>query len=107
MTEILPAYNHLGQVAVERGKQCNVNVYNLRPFSYPLADGEKQNIKLSYSLPERLIAPVLKNQEVGALEIYLGDKLLASDKVYAMDEVRSIQIGDVLRDMLTDMRTAL
>lgn len=104
LVKLLDAYNHLGGVVAETGKeQIKVNVMNKEGFIYPLTNLEKTEIRVSISLPEKLIAPVRKDQIIGQIDIYLSNQLLFSTKIYTIEEVRTITYIELIKKVIENM----
>ena len=103
MTEILSAQKHVGAVRVVQGRQPYVRAYTYRPLYYPLKDGEAALIRCVADVPEKVGAPVKKDQVLGDIKIYLENRLLFTENVCAMDEVKSTTLSERIGEILNDI----
>lgn len=103
MTEILTAQKHVGAVPVVCGRQPYVRVYTYNPLYYPLRDGEAAEIRCVSETPEKITAPVKKDQKIGEVKIYLGNRLLFTEAICAMDEVRSTTLSERIGEIINDI----
>lgn len=99
---LLPKYKIARRVAVNNGRQDSVKTFTKRGFDYPLSKDELDRVVYKYDLPNSLTAPVVKEQEVGKLEIFLDNCLLFSEKIYTIDSVKKIGVLSSIKDILTD-----
>ncbi len=100
MTEILPAQKHVCAVEVVRGRKAYVRAYTYRPLKYPLMAGEEAALRCTAELPEKLVAPVKKDQTIGEAKIYLGNRLIFSEEIRAMDEVKSTTLAERIGEII-------
>lgn len=98
--ELVPSYNYIRKVGVEDGKDEYLKVYSRKGFSYPLSEDEQNKLIYEYNIPESLTAPIEKDSIVGNFNIYLDGELLFSENVYAMEEIKSINILDNIREII-------
>lgn len=63
--EIVGVENPLCEIAVNKGKDESVEVYAKEAFSMIARKGEKQNIEVSYSHPEKINAPTKAGDKIG------------------------------------------
>ena len=89
LVDLLEAYSYQDTVNVTNSNTSKVNVYSRNSFIYPLTLAEKSNIHIEKSLPETIKAPVSKNQEIGKIEIRLGNDLIFCEKIYTIDGVEA------------------
>jgi len=102
MVELLPPYYYIKSAEVENGEDAYVGLYSQSSFSLPLTQEEESNINIIYDAPDKLEAPLEKGQEVGKVEIFYGNHLLFSEKVYTIEEVDSKLFKDKIKDILDD-----
>lgn len=102
MIELLPEYKILRNMPVENGRAEFVKVFNKKGFQYPLNKDEKERIEIRYNLPNSLIAPIEKDKIVGKIEIYLDNCLLFSEKIYTIDNIRSIGVWSNIKDIISN-----
>lgn len=105
LIEIVPPYNYIRRVGVIDGKEENLKVYSRKGFSYPLTEEEQNRLIYEYDIPENIEAPIEKDSIVGKFNIYLGDKLLFSEEVYAMEEVKSVNFFDNIKEIIRNWNT--
>ena len=101
MVELLPEYKIIRKVIVETGRDEFVKVFTKKGFSYPLTKDEKERIEIRYNLPNSLKAPVYKDKIVGEIEIYLDNRLLFSEKIYTINNVKKIGVWSSIQDIIS------
>lgn len=100
MTEVLPPYYHFGSMPIAHGEKDYVHIVSKKPFMYPLSLVEKNLLIVKITLDRNLKAPIEKNQAVGKVEIYLGNNLIFSSKIYTMERVESNSYFATLQKVL-------
>lgn len=79
-----------------QGKVCKMACRN--DFYYPLAEGERERVRVEAEYPSEIKLPVYSGEEMGILRIYLENQLIFSQKIYSINTVkRSWQ--DILRQI--------
>ena len=102
LIEILPPYYYVKSAVVEGGKVDNIGLYLKSGFSIVLTKKELSIINVVFNVPDSLKSPLKKDQEVGICEIYYGNHLIFSEKVYTIEEVDSILFKDKIKDILNN-----
>lgn len=102
--ELLPAYNIVDNIPVEKGKMTEVKVYSRKSFCFPLTTDEFLQITYDYEKPQTLKAPVKKEQIVGFVKIYLGEQILFQDDLITTDEIKSNSIFQNVKDIFGKWR---
>lgn len=100
LVEIVPPYNYIRRVGVIDGKEESLKVYSRKGFSYPLTEEEQNKLIYEYNIPENIEAPIEKDSVVGNFSIYLDGKKLFSEDVYAMEEVKSVDFFDNIKEII-------
>ena len=100
--EILPPYHFVKQATVDGGKVESVGLCTKNGFSVVLSNEEFLNINVVFNAPDVLTAPVKKDEIVGVCEIYYGNHLIFSEKIYTIEEVDSILFKDKIKDILNN-----
>ncbi len=100
LVEILPSYHFVKSVPVENGEGDFVGLYTRGSFKIALSEKEESNLNVVFNAPESLDAPVKYDMEVGDVEIYYGNHLLFSEKIYTIEEVDSKLFKDKLKEIL-------
>ena len=100
LAPILEPYSYVNSVDVSNAENVKVKLYTKNGFYYPLSESEFANLNYAYTLPEELEAPIEKDIEVGKLELYLGKKLLFSENIYTMEEVKATNFKDKVKEIL-------
>lgn len=101
MVSLLEPYKYHKKIQVQDGKLNDVKVFTRGGFKYPLKTEEMSKLTFSFDLPNVLVAPVEKEQEVGELKIYFDKHLLFSEKIYTMEEVKELGLLQNLRDIIS------
>lgn len=104
LKEILPSYNLIKKVAVENGKKNEISVFSKRSFTFPLSQNENINLIFDVELPEKLTAPIKKEQIVGKVIIKLYDEILFEENIYTTDEVESTELLENVKQIIDNWR---
>lgn len=102
MREILPEYSVGEKIKIENGEKDYVQTATKKGFSYPLSDEEYRNINIIRNVPDFLEAPAHKDKEVGEIEIYLNKDLIFKEKIYTMENVKSIKYLDKIWEIVDE-----
>lgn len=102
MREVLEAYSQGDCIKVTNGESDIVQTVTKRGFSYPLTDEEYQNIKVVRNQPKILDAPVIKEEKIGEIEIYLDKNLLFKENIYTMENVKSTKYLDKIWEIVDE-----
>lgn len=97
---LLEPYQYIKEIPLENGEVSSIKVFSKNGLKLALTEEEKQNIHISYDLPEKLTAPVKTEQEIGKVEVYYGKHLLFSEKIYTIEEVDSKLLRDKVKDII-------
>lgn len=100
MYGLLEPYAQGDSILVTNGDQEFVQTVTKHGFSYPLTDEEFQSVKIVRNQPEILDAPVVKEQKIGEIEIYLDKDLLFKENIYTMENVKSIKYLDKIWEIV-------
>ena len=100
LVDLLSAYDACGKIKVTKADENEVGVFTRSEFVYPLTAQEKSNVHITRNLPESVAAPIKKNQEVGQLEINLGNDLIFCEKIYTINSVESNDLKSKIEKIL-------
>ena len=100
MRGLLEPYAQGDSILVTNGDQEFVQTVTKHGFSYPLTDEEFQSVKIVRNQPEILDAPVVKEQKIGEIEIYLDKDMLFKENIYTMENVKSIKYLDKIWEIV-------
>ncbi|SHH48025.1 D-alanyl-D-alanine carboxypeptidase (penicillin-binding protein 5/6) [Caloranaerobacter azorensis DSM 13643] len=93
-------------VEVINGNKEKIPIVTNKELIIPMKDSEIENIKVKIELPEKIYAPIEKNQKVGKIRIYLNGKLFAVNDLvtkYRIEEKSIfVKITDYLRKILNN-----
>lgn len=84
---ILEEGEFIGQVEVEKGTEESFDVYTQQSSYFPLTEEEKQMLEKRVFLEPTIKAPVLKGQEVGYVDIWMGDTKIYSHVLKAPETI--------------------
>lgn len=99
MQEILEPYAQGETVDVLEGDKAFVTTGTKHGFAYPLTDEEYKNIKIEREYIN-VVAPVVKDQVVGKIKIYLNNNLIFEEEIYTMEDVKSIRYLDKIWEVV-------
>lgn len=100
LVDLLSAYDACGKIKVTKADKNEVGIFTRSEFVYPLTAQEKSNVHITRNLPESVAAPIKKNQEVGQLEINLGNDLIFCEKIYTINSVESNDLKSKIEKIL-------
>lgn len=91
-------YDYKQSVDVVDGRCESAKIGTYQKFYYPLTEKELENLKFVYSYPQSVEAPLDKNSEIGKVEIFLGNDLLFSEKIFTIEEIKPKSILQRMKD---------
>ncbi len=97
---ILEAYAQHDNVSVDKGVEKEVQTFSIKKFALPLTNEEYKDIDVKITLPNKIEAPIKKEQQLGEIKVMYKDKTLFKDNVYAMNEVKSTKFFDKLEQIV-------
>ena len=100
LVDLLSAYDVCGKIKVTNADETEVGIFTRSEFVYPLTAQEKSSVHITRNLPESVAAPIKKNQEVGQLEINLGNDLIFCEKIYTINSVESNDLKSKIEKIL-------
>ena len=101
--ELLPQYYHLGKVDCLFGDKKSINIISKQGLYFPLADNERSFVKINVQIPNELKAPIMKDDIVGEINIYLKNDLIFSENIYSIDNSISMRVGDIFTRLWSDL----
>lgn len=93
-------FNHT--LAVLDGKNETARVGTKSHFLYPLSKNEVDRLKIEYSLPENLRAPLEKDSVVGKVKVFLDNNLLFCEKIFTIDDIKSKTLLQRMKDFFAN-----
>lgn len=91
-------YDYEQTLKVVDGRKETVRVGTKEKFVFPLTENEVGKLKYVYDCPEFLQSPMAKNTEIGKIEIFLGNDLLFSEKIYTIEDIKPKSILQRMQD---------
>ncbi|MBR1890853.1 MAG: D-alanyl-D-alanine carboxypeptidase [Clostridia bacterium] len=88
MHDLTTLYDFDNVVNVVKGSKPTAHLGTFGHFFYPLTDKEVESLRFVYEYPDEIVAPMRKKTEVGTVQIFLGNDLLFSEKIYTIEDVR-------------------
>lgn len=95
-------YDYNKTISVLNGGQDSAQIGTKGHFVYPLTEKEKQDLKFVYSYPSEIEAPMKKNTEIGNIEIFLGNDLLFSEKIFTIEDIKPKSILQRMQDFFAN-----
>ena len=77
----------IGNINIINGKKEVLPLVTGEEFIYPLKDEEKDKIKFNIKIDDEVMAPIVKNQVLGKIEVYLEGVLIKEDKLVAKENI--------------------
>lgn len=98
LCDLTELYDYKKTIEVVDGRKCDTEIGTKGKFVYPLTKNEKENLKIVYTYPKCIQAPLAKDSEIGKIEIFLGNNLLFSEKIYTIEDVKTKSILQRMQD---------
>ncbi len=102
MCELCDLYEIDDQIEVIDGRTETVAIGTKGKFCYPLTQKEKENLRFVYKYPKSITAPLDKGAEIGNVEIFLGNNLLFSEKIYTIETAKTKSVLQRVKDFFTN-----
>lgn len=96
---IIEAYSFISNLPVENSKTTSVKVYTKAGFVYPILKSGEDKINVNVNLPEKLVAPVTKDQVVGSISVTLNGNEIFKADLYSLEDAPSITTMDIFKDI--------
>lgn len=84
---VVKAGEKVGDVAVKDGVEDGFPVYTMEDIYYPLTQEEINNLKTRVYIDENMTAPVKKGQQVGHIDLWLGEDKIQSVALTAPNDI--------------------
>lgn len=81
---------YFNKVYVDKGVKDYVPIVTENSFLYPLRQEELKKIKLHVNLPDTIKAPIIKNEQIGSVNVYLNGQLIHEGKLIAKDNIKKL-----------------
>lgn len=91
-------YDYDKQIAVIDGAKESATIGTKEKFVYPLTEKERENLKFVYNYPREIEAPMKKATEIGDVEIFLGNDLLFSEKIFTIEDIKPKSLLQRMKD---------
>lgn len=88
------------EVEVVDGRQSFVKIEGRGEYLYPLKNGEEKEVRWEVNLPQSVLAPIEKGQEIGQIKFFLNNDLHFIQKFYTINSVRSKTIFARFKEMI-------
>lgn len=79
-------------IEVVNGNKKKVPIITNKELIIPMKDNEIENIKINIELPEKIYAPIEKNQKIGKIRVYLNGELFVVNDLVAKYSVKEKSI---------------
>lgn len=87
-------------IQVQEGREERVGITRKGEYLYPLKEGEENRVKCEINLPESMLAPIEKGQEIGEVKIFIDNDLHFTQKIYTINSIRSKSIFAKFKEMI-------
>lgn len=78
---------YLKSIPVKEGVKDRISTYCKKDITIPIRKEEKDKIKVKINLPEQMQSPIIREQIVGKLEVYIGNEKVDSTNIYVKDSI--------------------
>lgn len=98
--EILPSYKFVDDCLVENGNINKVRLYNKMGYSVVTTEKDAKNYVVKYLYEKNVLAPIEKDKKLGEVEVYYKNTLIFKENLCSIEEVKSIENSDKIKDIL-------
>lgn len=102
LCDLTALYDYDTTVPVVDGRTETTKIGTKESFVYPVTEEELKGLKIVYTKPDSLEAPLQKGSEVGKVEIFLGNDLLFSEKIFTIEDVKPKSIFQRMKDFFAN-----
>ncbi len=78
---------YLKSIPVKEGVKDRISTYCKKDITIPIRKEEKDKIKVKINLLEQIQSPIIREQIVGKLEVYIGNEKVDSTNIYVKDSI--------------------
>ncbi len=88
LVNLTDLYDFKREIEIVDGRKNTAKIGVSGDFVYPLSQAELERVKIAYTLPQNLQAPLEKGAEIGKTEIFLDNNLLFSQKIFTIEDIK-------------------
>lgn len=101
VTKVIEKNQYMKSINVINGKTSDkVLLFSKNDFSIPTLSSEKNVIDIKYNGPDNIYAPIVQNQIIGKMEVYLDNKLINSVDLVSNTFIKSYNFKEDLIKVL-------
>lgn len=97
--------SQINEIAVKMGQKGSVNISVNEPANELIKSNDKSKITTKIDIPESIEAPITKGQKIGTLTVMNGNAKLSEYPIYATDDVKRIDFGFALMNLMRSWMT--
>lgn len=79
--------DYLQSISVENGGKDRIKTYSSKDIIIPVSEGELDELDIRIDLPKKIEAPVIKEQIIGKLEIFIHGEKIDSTDIYVKENI--------------------
>ena len=99
----LQPYTYWGEISVAKRKETKAGYYTKESFSYPVSTEDENKISVRIEIPDLLIPPFKKDENIGKIKYYYDNQLIFSAKVYTIIGIENLTYAEALEKIITEM----
>ena len=100
--DLTELYDYERKILVLNGSKDIASIGTKEKFVYPLTEKEKADLKFVYDYSKEIEAPMKKGAEIGKTEIFLGNDLLFSEKIYTIEDIKPKSLLQRMKDFFAE-----
>ncbi len=100
--DLTELYDYERKILVLNGSKDSASIGTKEKFVYPLTEKEKADLKFVYDYSKEIEAPMKKGVEIGKTEIFLGNDLLFSEKIYTIEDIKPKSLLQRMKDFFAE-----
>ena len=100
MKELIKPYNFVSELEIEDSEKSEIGVITIKGFSLPILKTEEGNYEVKYLLPEKMIAPIELNQNVGKVQVFYNNEVIYEDDLITIEDAKNNDIKYLFDDII-------
>ncbi|RBP45583.1 D-alanyl-D-alanine carboxypeptidase family protein [Garciella nitratireducens] len=98
--KVISKEDYLKSISVIEGTKDRIRTYSKKDVIIPIRKEEKDKIQVKIVLPEEIQAPVMREQIVGKLEVYVNNEKIDSTDIYVKDSIQKKSVQNMFEKFI-------
>lgn len=93
---------YLKSIPVKEGVKDRISTYCKEDIIIPIRKEEKDKIEVKINLPEQIQSPIIREQIVGKLEVYISNEKVDSTDIYVKDSIEKKNTQNMFKKFINN-----